>query len=185
MANIYSVAIQAIDAYKRLNDAAKYVLPEDIEKIVKKHAAIAVATAFIPVGGLDMVAATANVWTMYVRINNALGIKFSDNKMKSIGSAVVSNLVQNLGIAAVAVALISKSRSFHLFYFYRKRRTMLNSCDLTFYLVQELLSLFQGTLRPVFIFQIFKTGKIFSYPLRYFGITQYFQFLCALPLEGF
>ena len=105
MANIYSVAIQAIDAYKRLNDVAKYVLPEDIEKIVKKHAAIAVATAFIPVGGLDMVAATANVWTMYVRINNALGIKFSDNKMKSIGSAVVSNLVQNLGIAAVAVAL--------------------------------------------------------------------------------
>ena len=105
MANIYSVAIQAIDAYKRLNDAASYVLPEDIEKIVKKHAAIAVATAFIPVGGLDMVAATANVWTMYVRINNTLGIKFSDNKMKSIGSAVVSNLVQNLGIAAVAVAL--------------------------------------------------------------------------------
>ena len=41
MANIYSVAIQAIDAYKRLNDAASYVLPEDIEKIVKKHAAIA------------------------------------------------------------------------------------------------------------------------------------------------
>ena len=105
MANIYSVAVQAIDAYKRLNDAAKYVLPEDIEKIVKKHAAIAVATAFIPVGGLDMVAATANVWTMYVRINNALGVKFSDNKMKSIGCAVVSNLVQNLGVAAVAVAL--------------------------------------------------------------------------------
>lgn len=55
MANIYSVAVQAIDAYKRLNDAAKYILPEDIEKIVKKHAAIAVATAFIPIGGLDMV----------------------------------------------------------------------------------------------------------------------------------
>ncbi|MCH5174558.1 MAG: DUF697 domain-containing protein [Prevotellaceae bacterium] len=105
MANIYSVAVQAIDVYKRLNDAAKYILPEDIEKIVKKHAAIAVATAFIPIGGLDMVAATANVWTMYVRINNALGVKFSDNKMKSIGSAVVSNLVQNLGITAVAVAL--------------------------------------------------------------------------------
>jgi len=105
MANIYSLAIQVIDAYKKINDVAKSVLPEDIVKIVKRHAAIAVATAFIPVGGLDMVAATANVWTMYVRINNALGIKFSDNKMKSIGSAVVSNLVQNLGIAAVAVAL--------------------------------------------------------------------------------
>ena len=105
MANLYSVALQAIDAYKKINDAAKYVLPEYIEKIVRKHAAIAVATAFIPVGGLDLVAATANVWTMYVRINNALGVKFSDNKMKSIGSAVVSNLVQNLGVAAVAMAL--------------------------------------------------------------------------------
>jgi uncharacterized protein (DUF697 family) len=105
MANLYSVALQAIDAYKKINDAAKYVLPEDIEKIVRKHAAIAVATAFIPIGGLDLVAATANVWTMYVRINNALGVKFSDNKMKSIGSAVVSNLVQNLGVAAVVVAL--------------------------------------------------------------------------------
>ena len=105
MANLYSVALQAIDAYKKINDAAKYVLPEDIEKIVRKHAAIAVATAFIPVGGLDLVAATANVWTMYVRINNALGVKFSDNKMKSIGSAVVSNLIQNLGVAAVAMAL--------------------------------------------------------------------------------
>ena len=105
MANLYSVALQAIDAYKKINDAAKYVLPEDIEKIVRKHAALAVATAFIPIGGLDLVAATANVWTMYVRINNALGVKFSDNKMKSIGSAVVSNLVQNLGVAAVVVAL--------------------------------------------------------------------------------
>ena len=105
MANLYSVALQAIDAYKKINDAAKYVLPEDIEKIVRKHAAIAVATAFIPIGGLDLVAATANVWTMYVLINNALGVKFSDNKMKSIGSAVVSNLVQNLGVAAVVVAL--------------------------------------------------------------------------------
>ena len=105
MANLYSVALQAIDAYKKINDAAKYVLPEDIEKIVRKHAAIAVATAFIPIGGLDLVAATANVWTMYVRINNALDVKFSDNKMKSIGSAVVSNLVQNLGVAAVVVAL--------------------------------------------------------------------------------
>ena len=66
MANLYSVALQAIDAYKKINDAAKYVLPEDIEKIVRKHAAIAVATAFIPIGGLDLVAATANVWTMYV-----------------------------------------------------------------------------------------------------------------------
>lgn len=102
---LYTVSVKAIQAYKAINETAAYVLPEDIVKIVKCHAGLAVASAFIPVGGLDMVAATANVWTMYVRINNKLGIKFSDNKMKSIGSAVVSNLVQNLGILAVAGGL--------------------------------------------------------------------------------
>lgn len=105
MSNLYSIALQAVDAYKRINSAAEYVLPDDIVKIVKRHAKIAVATAFIPVGGLDIAAATANVWTMYVSINKALGIKFSDNKMKSIGSAVASNLVSNLGVAGVAATL--------------------------------------------------------------------------------
>lgn len=105
MSNLYSIALQAIDAYKRINSAAEYVLPEDIVKVVKRHAKIAVATAFIPIGGLDIAAATANVWTMYVSINKAIGIKFSENKMKSIGSAVASNLVTNLGITAVAAGL--------------------------------------------------------------------------------
>ncbi len=105
MSNLYSIALQAIDAYKRLNSAAEYVLPEDIVKIVKRHAKIAVGTAFIPIGGLDMVAATINIWTMYVKINKELGIKFSENKMKSIGSAIASNLVSNLGIIAVAAGL--------------------------------------------------------------------------------
>lgn len=105
MANFYTTALQTVDAYKRINTAAEYVLPEDIVKIVKRHAKIAVGTAFIPVGGLDIVAATANIWTMYVSINKKLGIKFSENKMKSIGSAIASNLVQNLGITAVASGL--------------------------------------------------------------------------------
>lgn len=105
MSNFYTTALQAVDAYKRINSAADHVLPEDIVKIVKRHAKIAVATAFIPIGGLDVVAATANIWTMYVKINSALGIKFSDNKMKSIGSAIVSNLISNLGITGVVAGL--------------------------------------------------------------------------------
>ena len=80
-------------------------LADETDKIVTQHALIAVGSAWIPIPGADIAAMTANVWTMYVRINNALGVKFSDNKMKSIGSAVVSNLVQNLGVAAVAMAL--------------------------------------------------------------------------------
>ena len=102
---IYSSAVQLIDAYTRLNKLANKILPDDIVKIVKKHAKIAVAVAFIPIGGLDIAAATTNIWTMYVKINNALGIKFSENKMKSIGAAIGSNLINNLGIVAVASGL--------------------------------------------------------------------------------
>ena len=105
MSNLLSVSIQAIEASQKINKVADNVLPEDIVKIVKAHAAIAVGTAFIPIGGLDIAATTANVWAMYIRINNKLGIKFSDNKMKSIGSAVISNLVQNLGMLALVSAL--------------------------------------------------------------------------------
>ncbi len=102
---IYRVARKAIDVYNKVNDVAADVLPEDIVKIVLRHAKIACATAFIPIGGLDVAAATANVWAMYISINKAIGLKFSDNIMKSIGSAVISNLVQNLGIMAIAAAL--------------------------------------------------------------------------------
>ena len=93
---IYIAAKNAIAAYKKINSIAANVMPEEIEKIVLRHAKIAFATAFIPIGGLDILAATANIWAMYVCINNALGLKFSDNLIKSIGSAIVSNIVQNV-----------------------------------------------------------------------------------------
>jgi uncharacterized protein (DUF697 family) len=102
---IYDAAKKAIAAYQKINTLTADVLPEDIEKIVLRHARIAVATGFIPVGGLDVAAATANIWAMYISINKAIGIKFSENIMKSVGSAVVANLVQNLGVIAIAEAL--------------------------------------------------------------------------------
>ena len=108
MANILEIhdaAKRAIAAYKKINSLAVNVLPEEINAIVMRHARIAFATAFIPIGGLDIVAATANIWTMYISINNALGLKFSDHIIKSIGSAVVSNIVQNVGLAAVVASL--------------------------------------------------------------------------------
>lgn len=105
MANLISYAKDAIMAVQMMDGAAGKVLPEQIASIVKNHAKIAVATAFIPIGGLDIAAATANVWTMYARINSKLELCFSENVMKSIGSAIVSNLTQNAGIIAIAAAL--------------------------------------------------------------------------------
>jgi uncharacterized protein (DUF697 family) len=102
---IYDAAKKAIAAYKKINKVASDALPEDIEKIVLRHAKIAIAAGFIPFGGLDVAAATANVWAMYISINNAIGVKFSENIMKSIGSAVVANVIQNLGIMAIVSVL--------------------------------------------------------------------------------
>ena len=105
LSEIYDVAKKAIAAFKKIDSVASDVLPEDIEKIVLRHARIAVATGFIPIGGLDVAAATANVWPMYISINNAIGVKFSENIMKSVGSAVMANIVQNLGVMGIAALL--------------------------------------------------------------------------------
>jgi uncharacterized protein (DUF697 family) len=105
LTEIYDAARKAIDAYKKINKITADVLPSDIEKIVLQHARIAIATAVIPIAGLDVAAATANVWAMYISINNAIGLKFSDNIIKSVASAVVANSIQNLGVLAIASAL--------------------------------------------------------------------------------
>lgn len=80
-------------------------LPDKIVDCIQVHAGLAVASAWIPVGGLDVAAMTANIWTMYVRINNLLGISFSENMMKSIGSAVTANFTSNLAVAGIGSLL--------------------------------------------------------------------------------
>lgn len=69
---------------------------EAIDSLVLKHSLLAVGAALVPVPGADIAAMTVNVWTMYMRINKELGVKFSENQMKSIGSAVIGNLTSNL-----------------------------------------------------------------------------------------
>lgn len=99
--NVISVAKDAIKAVSAMDNTSRKVLPEEIAELVNLRAKIAVASAWIPVGGLDIAAATANVWTMYFKINQLLGLKFSENKMKSIASAVISNLAQNIAVIGV------------------------------------------------------------------------------------
>lgn len=103
--DVFHIAQKVVSELKVINSVASRALPSDIEGIVKRHAKIAVATALIPFTGVDMAAATANVWMMYLNINKELGLSFSKNTMKSIGSAVAANLISNLGIAAVASSL--------------------------------------------------------------------------------
>ncbi|MCA1990759.1 MAG: GTP-binding DUF697 domain-containing protein [Coleofasciculus sp. S288] len=82
----------AVGLAKALNQQADESLPGKLAGIVKLHAGIAVASAFIPVPGADIAAAAGNIWTMYVRINRELELPFSENLIKSIATGIVTNL---------------------------------------------------------------------------------------------
>ncbi len=92
-------------------------LGEDMAKIVRQHAiasTVASVASAVPGAGTVacVVAQTAIVYTMYVRMNSALGIRLSNNIVKSIASAVIANIATNAitvigGIAAsTALSLI-------------------------------------------------------------------------------
>lgn len=99
---IYPAAVLAV---KALDKEMRTTLPNEIVNCIQLHSGLAVAASFIPIGGLDVAALTGNIWTMYVRINKLLGISFSENMMKSIGSAVAANLASNLAIAGTAAVV--------------------------------------------------------------------------------
>lgn len=96
----------AVELVKAANKMADEQLPEKLANIVKVHAGIAVGSAFIPIPGADVAAATANVWTMYVRINNELELPFTQNFAKSVGVAVATNLGTNVAAFLVGAMLL-------------------------------------------------------------------------------
>lgn len=88
-----------------MDKTADKVLPQEIVDVVKLHSKIAVGSAWIPIPGADIAAGAATIWGMYIRINSKLGIPFGENVMKSIGSAVATNLTSSLAMAGVASAI--------------------------------------------------------------------------------
>lgn len=80
---------------------------EELAKSINNHSLNAAGCGFIPVPFADMAALTINVWHMYVKINDILGISFKDNALKSIASAAIANISGN--ILAVGVANILKA----------------------------------------------------------------------------
>ncbi len=99
-------------AFKELQDASKGALTgtkiESISGIINKYAIYsAVAQMASLAGGIGSVVAlltqTGLIWTTYVKINKELGVSMSENTMKFIGSAVLTNLIANAGIYLVAM----------------------------------------------------------------------------------
>lgn len=95
----------AIHLVKLLDKEADVLLPKEIVDIVKLHSKLAVGAAVIPVPGADAVAGGANVWGMYVRINNKVGLPFKENVIKTIGSGVATNLLSYGAMVGVGSAL--------------------------------------------------------------------------------
>jgi len=90
------VAHQLVDA---MDKQADNLLPYRIADIVKLHSKLAVGSAWIPVPGADIAASAATIWTMYGRINSALGLSLKENLGKTIASGVVTNLASYFAVA--------------------------------------------------------------------------------------
>ncbi|MBO9501277.1 hypothetical protein [Brevundimonas sp. A19_0] len=91
-----------------VNKATDENLPESVANIVKLHSGIAVGTALVPVPGVNIVAGAGNIWTMYLRLNDEVGVPFSQNVIKSLAVGVLTNI----GGAAIGVLLVGTALRF-------------------------------------------------------------------------
>ncbi len=76
-----------------------------IQEIMKIHSAISGAIGLIPIPAVGVVGTLGNVYSMYYRINNAVGVSFSKNITKSVAGMIASNLGQSAFIVAGLEAL--------------------------------------------------------------------------------
>lgn len=95
----------AIELVEALNKSADKMLPKEISDVVKLHSGIAVGSAWIPIPGVDVAVGAGNIWTMYVRINNKIGLSIKDNILKTIASGVLTNLTSYLAVSGVGSVL--------------------------------------------------------------------------------
>lgn len=90
-----------MEKYKQ-GEFTKLFQSSDIENCVMMHAAAAGVAAMAPgvvpgVGfGVAGAITTGALWHMYVKICSIIGVKFGENLLKSVASAVLSNLAVNL-----------------------------------------------------------------------------------------
>lgn len=106
MSNSNGNLIQAAyELVRVLDKAADDALPQEIADVVKLHAKLAVGSAWVPIPGADVAAGAVNIWSMYLRINGKIGMKFGESVLKTIASAVATNLASYAAVLAVGGAL--------------------------------------------------------------------------------
>ncbi|MEL6579537.1 MAG: hypothetical protein AAFQ14_07290 [Cyanobacteria bacterium J06621_12] len=86
-----------IQAEQAIYDQLTELVGEDAKiavQTIRQHAIIsATCGVAVVVPGADLMAFVANTWTMYARINSALDISLSKNALKSIATAVGTNVI--------------------------------------------------------------------------------------------
>ena len=98
-------AQELADTIEKIHGAAYEDLGEDLMQIVYLHAGLAVVSGFIPIPGVDLIAAVTNIWTMYARLNSAIGLQFSEHALKTIASGVVANVGGALAVMLIGASL--------------------------------------------------------------------------------
>lgn len=100
-------------ALKALQEATHNVIQqENLEKVENVIQTCAIIAAVSGVGGgmlpgaggvVLTVASVAAIWGMYVKINKELDISISENTLKSLASAMLTNLIAGAGASLVAI----------------------------------------------------------------------------------
>lgn len=100
--HLLHAAYELVQSLDKMTDDS---LPQEIADVVKLHAKLAVGSAWVPVPGADVAAGAVNIWTMYLRINGKIGMKLGESILKTIASAVATNLAGYAAVLAVGGAL--------------------------------------------------------------------------------
>lgn len=104
---LYAVVYALCDeAFKHLSGEKRDEIIEVIQEFAVFSAAAALAGNVVPEFGglLTAVAQTGLVWTLYVKINNVIGLEMSKSTAKFIGSAILTNISLNAGTLLLAYA---------------------------------------------------------------------------------
>lgn len=100
--HLLHAAYELVQSLDKMTDDS---LPQEIADVVKLHAKLAVGSAWVPVPGADVAAGAVNIWTMYLRINGKIGMKLGESILKTIASAVATNLASYAAVLAIGGAL--------------------------------------------------------------------------------
>lgn len=113
--NSHTLTLAAKELTKAHNSILKENVTNDIADVIIGHslgaAAAGLGGAWIPGAGgtAALLASVGFIWSMYFRINKCLGLKLSKTLLKSLASAVITNIIASaagiIGGAAVSTVL--------------------------------------------------------------------------------